>query len=231
MIRLFIRFILVILVFLPFPVSSFAWFDDTRLAVTKAAGYDKWYMAVSADMTKVKMGSREGHNHYVNNPNGTVVTPKMVLDQVKKYDQKDPVGHLYGAIVSSVRNYIESTKNGKYGEYHLGFCSHYVGDLSQPLHNTLYNSYNRRYHLTFDGVVNDEVLANLGNIRIYSITINSEQDLAKEIARIANISLELGYRIQDEGRVLTKKEAYEQLSHSVSLFKAILKYAKDQNGG
>jgi hypothetical protein len=229
--RLFIRLKLVILILLLFPVSSLSWFDDTHLAVAKAAGYHKWYLAVGADMTKMKMGSREGHNHYANNAKGTLITPKMVLDQVKKYDQKDPEGHLYGAIVSSLRNYIDSTKKRKYGEYHLGFCSHYVGDLSQPLHNTLYNSYNRRHHSTFDGVVNDKVLDNLDKIRIYPITINSMQDLAKEIARIANISLELGYRIEDEGRVLTKKEAYEQLSHSVSLFKAILKYAKKQSGG
>ena len=199
------------------------------MAVAKAAGYDKWYLAVGADMTKMKMGNREGHNHYVNNPKGTVITPKMVLNQVNKYDQKDPEGHLYGAIVISLRNYIESTKKRKYGEYHLGFCSHYVGDLSQPLHNTLYNKYNRRHHLIIDGVVNNEVLDNLDKIRIYPVTINSEQDLAEEIARIANISLELGYRIEEEGRVLTKKETYDQLSHSASLFKAILKYAKNQS--
>jgi hypothetical protein len=229
--RLFIRLKLVILILLLFPVSSLSWFDDTHLAVAKAAGYHKWYLAVGADMIKMKMGSREGHNHYVNNPKGTVVTPKMVLDQIKKYDQKDPGGHLYGAIVASLRNYIGLTKKRKYGEYHLGFCSHYVGDLSQPLHHTLYNSYNRRYHSKNDGIVNDEVLDNLDKFRIYPITINSEQDLAKEIARIANISLELGYRIEDEGRVLTKKEAYEQMSHSISLFKAILKYAKKQSDG
>ena len=231
MFRLFIRFKLVILILLLFPVPSLSWFDDTHLAVAKAAGYHKWYLAVGADMTKMKMGSREGHNHYVNNPKGTVVTPKMVLDQVKKYDQKDPVGHLYGAIVSSVRNYIESTKKGKYGEYHLGFCSHYVGDLSQPLHHTLYNSYNRRYHSKNDGIVNDEILDNLDKIRLYPITVNSEHDLAKEVARIANISLELGYRIEDEGRLLTEDEAYEQLSHSASLFKAILDYAEKLSGG
>ncbi len=61
-------------------------------------------------------------------------------------------------------------------------------------------------------------------------TVNSEQDLANEIARISNISLERGYRIEAEGRLLTKAEAYEQLGHSTSLFKAILEYAKKQSG-
>jgi hypothetical protein len=231
MFRLSIRLKLVLLIFLLFPVSSSAWFDETHMAVAKAAGYHKWYLAAGADMTKIKMGSREGHNHYVNNPKGTVITTEMVLEQAKKYDQKDPGGHLYGAIVASLRNYIGLTKKGKYGEYHLGFCFHDVGDLSQPLHHTLYNSYNRRYHLKNDGIVNNEILDNLDKIRLYPITVNSEQDLAKEIARISNISLELGYRIEDEGRLLTEDEAYEQLSHSASLFKAILEYAEKLSGG
>ena len=34
----------------------------------------------------------------------------------------------------------------------------------------------------------------------------------------------LGYELEDEGRLLTKGEAYQQLSHSASLFKAILEY-------
>ena len=230
MLKIPIKLKFVMLFFLIFPVSSSAWFDETHMAVAKAAGYQKWYLAVGADMTKVKMGGREGHNHYVNNQRGSVITPEMVLDQVKEYDQKDPGGHLYGAIIASLRNYIELTKKRKYAEYHLGFCSHYVGDLSQPLHHTLYNSYNRRYHLTTDGIVNDGILDNLDKIKIYPITINSEQDLAKEIARISNISLKLGYKIEDGGRLLTKEEAYEQLSHSASLFKAILEYAKRQTG-
>jgi hypothetical protein len=51
-----------------------------------------------------------------------------------------------------------------------------------------------------------------------------EQDLAREIARIANLSLALGYKLEDEGRLLTKEEAYQQLSHSASLMKAVLVY-------
>ncbi len=116
---------------------------------------------------------------------------------------------------------------GKYGEYHLAFCSHYVGDLSQPLHNTVYNSYNRKYHGTTDGIINDEVLDNIDKIKIYHIKIESEKDLANEIARIANLSIEKGYQIQDENRLLTKEEAYEQISHSASLFKAILRYVEE----
>jgi hypothetical protein len=151
----------------------------------------------------------------------------MVFQQIKKYNNKNDIrGHLYGAIIASVRDYLKEKQLGKYGEYHLAFCSHYVGDLSQPLHNTLYNSYNRKNHGTTDGIINDEVLDNIDKIKIYHIKIESEKDLANEIARIANLSIEKGYQIQDEKRLLTKEEAYEQISHSASLFKAILKYVE-----
>jgi len=56
------------------------------------------------------------------------------------------------------------------------------------------------------------------------ITITSEEGLAKEVARITNLSMASGYKLEDEKRVLTRGEAYQQLGHSASLFKAILEY-------
>jgi len=205
---------------------ALAWFDETHIAVAKAAGYSKWFNACGPDMIKVKMGEREANNHYANNPRGRLVTPGRVMAQVEKYDQIDEQGHLYGAIIASLRNYIAVKKEGKYAEYHLAFCAHYVGDLSQPLHNTEYDAFNKMYDKAVDGTVNDEVLENLGKIRIYPMTITNERDLAKEIARIANLSMALGYRLEDENRMLTKDEAFVQLGHSASLFKAILQFAE-----
>ena len=210
-----------------FTGNSYSWNDETHLAIAKAAGYKKWYNSTGADMAKLKAGKIENLNHSVKNHRGTTVTPEMVLQQIKKYNQtKDFMGHLYGAIIASVRDYLKTKNTGKYGEYHLAFCAHYVGDLSQPLHNTLYNSYNRKNHKTTDGIINDEVLDNIDKIKIYPIEIESEKDFADEIARIANLSLAQGYQIQAEKRLLTKQEAYEQISHSASLFRAILRYVE-----
>lgn len=155
-----------------------------------------------------------------------MVTSALVMGQVERYNQVDERGHLYGAIIASVRDYIEVERMGKYAEYHLGFCAHYVGDLSQPLHNTVYNDFNQKYHVKIDGIINHEVLENLHKIKIYPISIESEKDLAEEIARIANLSRALGYKIEKEERLLTKQEAYTQISHSASLFKAILEYTE-----
>ena len=203
---------------------SSAWFDETHIAVAKVAGYQKWFNAAAPDIARVKLGEKEDHNHFVNNPRGTVITPEKVLAQVEKYNQIDPSGHLYGAIIASVREYIEVRKKGRYAEYHLAYAAHYIGDLSQPLHHTLYEDFNRRYHSKMDGIVNDEVLDNLDKIKVYPIEIKTEQDLAKEIARIANLSMVQCYKLEDEGRLLTREETYNQLSHSSSLMKAVLDY-------
>jgi hypothetical protein len=47
---------------------------------------------------------------------------------------------------------------------------------------------------------------------------------AREVARIANISMAIGYKLEDAGRLLTKDEAYQQLGLSASLMKAVLGY-------
>ena len=36
----------------------------------------------------------------------------------------------------------------------------------------------------------------------------------------------LGYKLEDEGRLLSKEEAYQQISHSASLFRAVLRYVE-----
>jgi hypothetical protein len=220
--------LLVFLLLLSFPSVSLAWSDETHLAIAKAAGYGKWYNATGADIAKVKAGHIERDNHSARNPPGTVVTPKMVLDQVPRYNQIDETGHLYGAIVASLREYISEKRAGKHAEYQMAYCVHYVADLSMPLHNTLQDSFNKKNHGIIDGTVNNEVLENLDKIKLYPILINSEEDLTKEIALIANLSMKLGYQLESEDRLLTKEEAYTQLGHSASLIKAILEYARSK---
>lgn len=207
------------------PGSGWSWHDETHLAIARAAGYSKWYNAAGADITKIKAGDVEVKNHYVGNPPETVVSAQMVLDQVVRYnDSHDEKGHLYGAIIAAIREYQLAPRKGKYAQYHLAFCAHYAGDLSQPLHNLHYNDYNQRYHTATDGIIENEVLNNLPLIRIYSITIRSEADLAAQIAKIANLSMKLGGQLEKEGRLMTRQEAYRQISHSASLLKAILEF-------
>jgi hypothetical protein len=203
-----------------------AWYEETHLAIAKAAGYAKWYNAAAADIAKAKMGAREGHNHYHSSPHGTLITSEMVFQQARRYDRIDSDGHLYGAIIESFRDYLKARKTGKHAENQMAYLIHYVGDLSMPLHHTPHNAFNRKYHSANDGIIEHEVLANLEKIRIYDIFIGSEKDLAAAVARIANISKALGQKLEREGRLMIPAEAYAQISHSASLLKAILQYVR-----
>jgi len=205
-----------------------AWFDRTHLAIAKAAGYVRWYNAAGADQTLIKAGDIERYNHFFNNNDNAVVSSVLVLSQIKKYnDPNDTEGHLYGAVLHALRDHDAFQKPF----YQMGYAVHYIGDLSQPMHN--YQPVNdpmfRQRHRANDGIVDHEVLDNIDEIKRYMYFIglsaepaDFEQSLAKEIARIANISRELSNTLKNENRNLTRDEAYRQLGHSASLIRALL---------
>ncbi len=223
--------IFVLILFISFNCNlAFGWNDETHLAVAKAGGYDKWYNAAGADIAKIKAGDIERYNHFFNNPDDVEITPEKVLKHVMRYNNPNhPEGHLYGAIIASLREYESILKEGKYAEYHIAFCVHYITDLSQPLHNIPYDDFNKKHHDTNDGIVENEVLGNIIKIKenMHPVNLsadNFEKDLAKEIARIANDARHLGYELKKENRDMTKEEAYKQLVQSASLLNAVLKH-------
>jgi len=208
--------------------TAFGWHDETHLAVAKASGYRKWFNTAGADMAKIKAGPVEGYNHFFNNFSKVEITPSFIMKQVDRYNNpRHEEGHLYGAILASLREYNKAHVSGKYADYHLSFCAHYITDLSQPLHNIPYDDFNRHYHSANDGIVNENILNTIQKIKdhMYEIRLRPEHfedDLSKEIARIANISRKLGYTLKKETRTLTREEAYRQLGHSASLLAAVL---------
>jgi hypothetical protein len=211
-------------------LQAYGWHDKTHIAIARAAGFDRWYSAAAPDVVKSREEFRpiEEKNHYFNNSADEPVTEQMVMDQVARFNKPDDrEGHLYGAIIGSLRDFWSLKATGKYADYPLVFVAHYVADLSMPLHNTVYDDFNRERHAKNDGIIDSEVLSRIGYIRgrLYCITIENESDLAREIACIANISRELGKRIRIEKRDMTRGEAFRQAVHSASLLKAILVYA------
>lgn len=208
--------------------TSWAWYDKTHIAVAKAAGYKQWYNAAGADIAKVKAGTKEGRNHFFNNDNNEDVSAKTVLAQADRYNKSnDKEGHLYGAIIASLREFKSAKSAGKFAEYQMAFSVHYIGDLSQPLHNISHDRFNKTHHAINDGIVEDEVLDQISEIQknMYEIKLGRghfDEDLAKEIARIANISHLLGLKLRAENREMTNAEAYAQLGRSASLLKAVL---------
>ncbi|MEE9913743.1 MAG: hypothetical protein K4571_18690 [Deltaproteobacteria bacterium] len=210
-----------------------AWYDQTHLAVAKVAGLASWYNAAGPDLAKIKAGNIESYNHWYNNNAEAEVTPEMVLGQIGRYNERnrflDAEGHLLGAIIASLRAYEKDLRAGKYAQYHLAYCVHYITDLSQPLHNVPYDDFNKTWHNINDGIVEETILNEPQKIiqHLYVIKLEDdlfEADLAREIARLANIARKLCYKLRAENRGITRDEAYVQLGHSASLIKAVLKH-------
>lgn len=220
---------IIFLTILLFSLSSqcFSWHDQTHMAVATAAGFKNSYMLVGPDIARLKAGNIESFNHWCNNDENHLLTKEQVLAQIEKYNSTDSgeeKGHLYGAIIGAVIAYQKDKSEGKYAEYHLGYLGHYVGDLSNPLHNIAYNEFNKNHHNINDGIIENEIAFSINNIVITEIVINSIDDIANEIVKIANDAKELGYKMEKENRNMTKVEAYAQISKSASFFKGILKY-------
>lgn len=215
-----------------FALNAYAWHDRTHLAIAEAAGFDLWYSAAAPDVVKSKASFTpiESPNHYFNNKEGRRVTAEMVLGQVDRYDRLDETGegHLYGAIIGSVRAYRSVKATGKYARYPLAYCAHYVGDLSMPLHNTPYDVFNKTRHSSNDGVINAGVMDRVGVIRrrMKVPIIRSEADLARQIAGVAESARKLGLKMRREDRDMTAEEAYIQVICSASLLNAVLAYAE-----
>jgi hypothetical protein len=223
--------IMIVLCILSLAPQATAWHDRTHLAICKSAGFDMWYHCAGPDIAKIKAGNIESYNHWFNNTAEAEITPQMVFDQIERYNKRskifDTEGHLLGAIIASLRAYEKDHRSGKYALYHLVYCAHYIGDLSMPLHNIAYDDFNEEHHDANDGIVEDTILKEPEKIagHMYPITLNKnnfEADLAREIARIANLSRKLGYKLREEKRDMTKPEAYIQLGHSASLLRAVL---------
>ena len=215
-------------------VQAYAWHDKTHLSIAEAAGFELWYSATAPDVAKSKSEFRpiEEKNHYFNNNAQKEVDEVMVLEQASRYNKTgDAEGHLYGAIIGAVRAYKEESASGKYAEYPLVFCAHYIGDLSMPLHNTEYDDFNKKRHTVNDGVIESSVRNNIGYIQrnMSEITIENESDLAREIAKVANTARRLGIKIRKENRNMTQEEAYIQVSQSSSLLKAVLNYVRKKS--
>jgi len=209
--------------------SAQAWFDKTHIAIGKAAGFDRADYLAAPDIAKVKAHDAESYNHWASSAEGEAITAKTVRGQIVKYNLgivEERRGHLYGAIVAAVRAYQDEVAAGNYAVYHIIYAGHYIGDLSMPLHNSAYDEFNATHRALNDGIVERQVLANLEKIRVYPITIKTEDDLIDHIVRIAQKAKNLGQKMEKENRNMTLEEAYSQLSDSASLFKAVLEYVR-----
>ena len=94
-----------------------------------------------------------------------------------------------------------------------------------PLHNIESNPVDTLpNHYDNDHIIENEVATNMDKIKLSPMTIKNEEDLIENIVVIATKAKDLGYKLVKEKRNMTREEAYEQISQSASLFKAVLEY-------
>ena len=149
-------------------------------------------------------------------------------------------GVLYSEIVETYR--LLKGSRGWQRAYYLSVLAHYVADLSQPLHNfphgnepaadgRIYSDeglWAKNAHFEFDAALDAYLPADRELRRqIYAIirppVILSDDDLKREVAGIANRAIALAGACYREKRPLTKAEAVEQVSRSISLLMAVMK--------
>lgn len=151
----------------------------------------------------------------------------------------DQSGVLYWKILDLYQR-MKGEKGWKYN-YYLINIAHYVGDLSQPLHNFPYgdlpasdgNSYpevgawSRENHGVFDLAIDHYLPLNGEQKEAFqnmatAIQISNVDDLKAEICKVANASISLANRCYAEKRNMTKDEALKQVALSVCLLKGII---------
>jgi hypothetical protein len=141
--------------------------------------------------------------------------------------------------------YLERKSENKYARYPLGYALHYMGDLSMPLHNVVYDDFNKTNHAANDGVVEagesgstDERVARIArniqqrmkSVPAYRLPPAREgvakfnAAVARKVAEIANRAIALGFAMHDASpprTLMTREEAYRQLAESAVLIKAV----------
>lgn len=156
----------------------------------------------------------------------------------------DESGVLYRRIVELYKRYTSKKyKPAWQYDYYEATLAHFVADLSQPLHNYPYLdkpagdglSYGQqgdwalKKHGSFDRRLDDYLKKDPDQEKIppgliVVPTIKSEDDLKREIAKIANRSIALANKcFAEQSRIMTREEAINQAALSISLLKGILK--------
>ena len=216
-----------------------AWTDQTHMAIAKAAGMKSYHNACVPDVAKTlsfvgRLGKNDGQAHFFDAAKTPTMDDLEAQIEMIGYQRDDaPDGYIMGAIVNSVRKAKSWTEMGKYDDYNYAIVAHYCGDLSMPLHMSVYDDFNRSHHLNIDQTLNhSEVKYDVQGADLIAknivvdknLKITNEDEQKAEILKVAQESFELAQTIRKENREITKEEALQRCGRSASLFRAILIY-------
>jgi len=237
---------------------SYAWDCKTHAYIAKRAGIRIPEAACMPDIIRDENHDLLGPFHYHDAAPNTIVTADYI-DRFKVSEVNiqfegnsfrvlvpHPAGILYWKIVDlyeKMKN-LDRTKpdNQLAYEYYMVTIAHFVGDLSQPLHNFPYadkpsgdgkvyeeeGKFNRDYHYKFDEAFsyylnNDPNIHSKINEHIKNIDLKSTEQLKNEISAIANSAIKIANQCYLEKRMPSEDELLKQVSWSISLLMAIIK--------
>lgn len=237
--------------------NSYAWDCFTHAYIAKKAGIRIPEAACMPDIIRDENYDLLAPMHYHDAAPGTVVTPeyidkytvKEVIVNIDGRNLKILLPHQAGVLYWKIVNLYEKMKsldknkpdNRLAYEYYLVTIAHYIGDLSQPLHNFPYGdnpasdgkiyfdegNFNKEYHIKFDEAfdvyIGSSHTEEKINKTIKEIAISNSDDLKKEISKIANSAIKIANQCYKEKRMPNEEELIEQISWSVSLLKAVIK--------
>lgn len=257
-----IKILFFLILLIPFLFSQAqAWDCFTHAYIAKKAGLRIPEAACMPDIVRDEQYDLFEALHYHDAAPDTVVTPEYIdrfriLDKTVSIDGRNyrlrvphPGGVLYYKIVELYEKMSSLDKsipdNALAYEYYLFSIAHYIGDLSQPLHNFPYGDkkasdgkvyteegkFNKENHLKFDEAFT-QLLKKSPDIdkkissSIKELEINSKEELKKEISKIANSAIKIANQCFREKRLPNEQELINQVSWSISLLKAISKSTK-----
>ena len=221
------------------PMQAEAWTDQTHMAIERAAGFSGYQNACAPDVSKTvmtinKIKKNDGQGHFFDASKApTRADVDTQLEQIGMSRDECPDGYILGGIVNPTRKAKAWTEMGKFDDYNYAILGHYIGDLSMPLHMSVYDDFNRKHHLNIDQTLNrsdvkwdvDGAALIAKEIKVDdSVRFNNEEELINYMLKIANESFEKAQQLRKENRELTHEEGIQRVSESATFFRAVMRY-------
>jgi hypothetical protein len=174
------------------------------------AGHTSIAQGVSTNTDACVTDARRSFKHYVNNERGKTIT----ANDFSNGDTEN--GDLYKKIYDLSKIVFDKKPLSTTDREDL---IHLLGDLSNPMHNVIYEGYNKKHHREYDNT-------DLGKSCVKVNSVDSIQNHAQFIdvaVKLANDAKRIGYSdIDADSMADTQNEACSLASQSATMIKAIV---------
>lgn len=222
-------------------MPALAWTDQAHMAIGLAAGFARFQNCAAADISHTVatingLTQTDVQAHFFNAPEDHELTACDAYTQLQYIGQSRedcPDGYLLGAILHTTRLCREKTAGGEYDDEYYAVLLHYVADLANPLHMSVYDDFNRSHHFACDNILSDNeaaypvfaAVALADEIPAVEVPcIETEDELLEAVLTLARQSQELNRTMRAEHRNITREEALLQIGRAAALGTAIMRY-------